>query len=119
MFFKLIVLFFAVFQIATAADIKITVVNKCNHTIWPGLQGNPRPTPAGFLLYAGQSRTLNIKGNTEAARIWARTGCSGTEGSTFKCVTGDCGNTVNCLGRGGEKPFSLAEFRLAKNGYDM
>lgn len=94
----------------TQASVNLIIENKCSFDIWPGLQGNPRPTPSGFKLSPGTSRTFPVADGIIAARVWARTGCKGTEGSTFKCETGDCGNTVNCLGRGGEKPMSLAEF---------
>lgn len=114
---KLIALFVVALQLATA-DNKITLVNKCGYTIWPGFQGNPMISPSGFVLPAGQSKTITLKDHTSAARIWARTGCTGNDGSTFKCQTGDCGNRIDCQGRGGAVPCSLAEFTLATNGYD-
>lgn len=47
-----------------------------------------------------------------AGRFWARTGCHFGRG---RCDTGDCGDSVECSGRGGAPPATLAEFTF--NGY--
>ncbi|XP_055344864.1 uncharacterized protein LOC129592765 [Paramacrobiotus metropolitanus] len=93
---------------------RIEIVNRCRETIWIGSQGNPLPFGGGFELGAGQTSVQNIAGNTNAGRIWARTGCQWNNGR-FVCQTGDCGAPPNnfgvqCGGIGGQPPASLAEF---------
>lgn len=84
------------------------------------------PDPSGFKLDAGwfslpggqisslpgKSRSISVPDGWKAGRIWARTGCNGQ----FNCETGNCGNSEQCSGRGGEPPASLAEFTLNGNG---
>lgn len=47
-----------------------------------------------------------------AGRFWARTYC---DVNTKHCLTGDCGNRLECGGNGGAPPASLVEITL--NGY--
>ncbi|PWA55024.1 Thaumatin [Artemisia annua] len=91
------------------------IINKCRHTIWPGiLTGADRPVlnPTGFMLKSGQSRTLRVPVSW-SGRLWGRTDC-GVDGSgRLVCVTADCGSgKVACEGRGAEPPATLAEFTL-------
>ena len=92
------------------------LVNKCRHTVWPGLLSGatspPLPT-TGFTLPSGKSRTL-IFPKSWSGRIWARTLCS-VDPTTrkFSCLTGDCGSgKVECAGAGAIPPATLAEFTL-------
>jgi len=103
---------------AVNAEVTITLINKCSFTIWPGILGNPLPSPSGFELQAGQSKDVKVADGWKSSRIWARTGCSGSDGADFHCQTGDCGNKVDCSGKGGEPPCSIAEFTLADNNMD-
>ena len=121
----MILVFFAMFALVSA-DTTITLINKCPHTIWPGLWGSPQPSIKGLkidgnqtlkqhskiqTLLAGKSIPIKIPTNWNAGRIWARTGCTGKEGSTFKCQTGDCGNRIQCQVTG-EKPATVAEWTM-------
>lgn len=51
--------------------------------------------------------------NDWAGRFWARTYC---DSRTKHCLTGDCGNRVECAGNGGAPPASLAEITLKGYG---
>ncbi|KAG4966956.1 hypothetical protein JHK87_032607 [Glycine soja] len=94
------------------------IVNKCRHTIWPGLLSGatspPLPT-TGFTLESGKSRTIKIP-KSWSGRIWARTLCGQDSDGKFSCATADCGSgKVECVG-GAKPPATLAEFTL--NGAD-
>lgn len=94
------------------------IVNKCRHTIWPGLLSGatspPLPT-TGFALSSGKSKTLTIP-KSWSGRIWARTLCGQGSDGKFSCETADCGSgKVECVG-GAKPPATLAEFTL--NGAD-
>ncbi|XP_062023366.1 thaumatin-like protein 1b [Rosa rugosa] len=95
------------------------IVNKCRHTIWPGvLSGaNSQPlSPTGFALKSGKSRTLSVP-KSWSGRMWARTLCSGSSPGNFSCLTADCGSgKIECAGSGAKPPATLAEFTL--NGAD-
>ena len=52
-------------------------------------------------------RTVQISDGW-GGRFWARTGCNGQG----HCVTGDCGNKLECNGAGGIPPVTLAEITL-------
>lgn len=102
-----------------------TVINRCPFTIWPGFHAiklSPLPHNGGWELASGKSTSFNVPRDLTSARVWARTGCS-RSGSTFSCDTGDCGPTVECQGRTGRPPASLAEFTLngagQKDYYDV
>ncbi|THF94112.1 hypothetical protein TEA_025339 [Camellia sinensis var. sinensis] len=91
------------------------IVNRCQHTIWPGiLIGANRTalTPTGFTLESGKSRTLTAP-KSWPGRFWARTLCSNDSSGKFSCVTADCGSgKVKCAGAGSIPPATLAEFTL-------
>ncbi|KAG4973709.1 hypothetical protein JHK87_030530 [Glycine soja] len=94
------------------------IVNKCRHTIWPGLLSGatspPLPT-TGFTLESGKSRIVKIP-KSWSGRIWARTLCGQDSDGKFSCATADCGSgKVQCVG-GAKPPATLAEFTL--NGAD-
>ncbi|CAG9807634.1 unnamed protein product [Chironomus riparius] len=84
--------------------------NNCPFTVWPGLLGNPgkeTPLRGGFQLNKYESKTFHV-GRGWGGRIWPRRDCDGNG----HCVSGDCGNKIECNGAGGVPPASLAEFTL-------
>lgn len=113
MTFLPVLLFFFFFQFSDAT-VTMKLVNKCPHAIWPGLHGRPMPDVTGLKMDAGQEHTLVVADGWTAGRIWARTGCTGEDGS-LHCQTGGCGNKIQCEGRTGATPCSLAEFTLNAN----
>ncbi|CAK9162086.1 unnamed protein product [Ilex paraguariensis] len=94
---------------------KFKIVNKCRHTIWPGiLTGANRPVlyPTGFVLNSGKSRTLSVP-RAWSGRLWARTLCALDSGGKLSCASADCGSgKVQCAGSGAIPPATLAEFTL-------
>lgn len=91
------------------------IVNRCWHTIWPGILTGANRTllsPTGFALKTGKSRTLNVP-HSWSGRLWARTLCSTDSAGKFSCATADCGSgQVPCSGAGAIPPATLAEFTL-------
>ncbi|XP_071692514.1 thaumatin-like protein 1b [Rutidosis leptorrhynchoides] len=113
-FFILTLIFtFSLFQVVHPTSFKI--VNRCRHTIWPGiLTGADRTVlnPTGFTLKPGQSRTLKVP-VAWSGRLWGRTDCTPDSTGRLTCITADCGSgKVECEGRGAEPPATLAEFTL-------
>ena len=101
-----------------AVDHTVTLVNNTGQTIWVGSQVNADGSKALTnlpTLQNGQSATITIP-ETAAPGHWrgtffARTGCTGVSGSTFRCAVGDCGvQAARCVT--GEQPASLAEFNF-------
>ncbi|CAG9840622.1 unnamed protein product [Diabrotica balteata] len=89
--------------------------NREGGPVWVGIQGNPghpHLEGGGFKLAQGQSRTIGAPDNW-AGRFWGRTWCD--DGSNH-CLTGDCGNRVQCNGAGGVPPASLAEITMKGAG---
>lgn len=112
-------LFLLLFAFSIFSEVQSTtfkMVNKCRHTVWPGiLTGADRPVlnPTGFVLKSGNSMTLEVP-RSWSGRVWGRTHCSGdpTTGK-FTCATADCGSgKVECAGAGAIPPATLAEFTL-------
>ncbi|KAK7243869.1 hypothetical protein RIF29_38682 [Crotalaria pallida] len=104
------------FSVSGVISTTFTLVNQCNHTVWPATATNaPSSSTTGFALESGDS--INITGpSTWNGRLWARTLCttvSTTNTSTFSCIAGDCGTgKVECSGNGATPPVTLAEFSL-------
>ncbi|MFJ4685200.1 glycosyl hydrolase [Streptomyces sp. NPDC091377] len=100
------------------ADRTVTFQNRTDSAIWVGstvnadgsavLTGLPKIDP-------GQSATITIPENSGAGhwrgKFFARQGCSGEDGSTFKCAVADCGPYADRCSTG-EQPASLAEFNF-------
>ncbi|CAH1954687.1 unnamed protein product [Acanthoscelides obtectus] len=108
--FRLVVL--ALFGAVGAVD--FVIQNKAGGMVWVGIQGNPgypHLENGGFQLNRGQSRTVRAPEKWEG-RIWPRTWC---DPKTKHCLTGDCGNKLQCAGAGGVPPASLAEIKLKGN----
>lgn len=113
-FLSLLIISFSLFSEVQSTTFKI--VNKCRHTVWPGiLTGADRApiNPTGFVLKSGKSKTLKMP-RAWSGRVWGRTLCSNDPFTgRFTCVTGDCGSgKVECAGAGAIPPASLAEFTL-------
>ncbi|XP_050297163.1 uncharacterized protein LOC126736704 isoform X2 [Anthonomus grandis grandis] len=97
------------------ATVTFTITNKDGGPIWVGIQGNPGKehlSNGGFKLEQGASKSLSAADDW-AGRFWSRTWCYEDRGN--HCLTGDCGNKVECAGAGGTPPATLIEFTL--NGY--
>ncbi|KAA8546093.1 hypothetical protein F0562_020456 [Nyssa sinensis] len=101
--------------IAEVESTKFKIVNKCRHTVWPGiLTGANRPpiNPTGFTLKSGKSKTLSMP-TSWSGRLWGRTLCSQDSTGKFSCETADCGSgKLACAGSGAIPPATLAEFTL-------
>ncbi|XP_057783193.1 thaumatin-like protein 1 [Salvia miltiorrhiza] len=98
-----------------------TFVNKCDHTVWPGIlsnAGSARLATTGFELPQGSSRTFTAPAGW-SGRFWGRTGCTFSH-SSGSCQTGDCGSgQAECNGAGATPPATLAEFTLGTGGLDF
>ncbi|KAJ8942403.1 hypothetical protein NQ318_014449 [Aromia moschata] len=91
------------------------IVNNEIGAIWVGIQGNADKSAlenGGFVLEAGASRTITAPEDW-AGRFWPRTWC---DTSNNHCLTGDCGDRLECQGNGGAPPASLAEITLKGAG---
>uniref|UniRef100_A0A5B6YK31 Putative thaumatin-like protein 1b n=1 Tax=Davidia involucrata TaxID=16924 RepID=A0A5B6YK31_DAVIN len=92
-----------------------TMVNKCDHTVWPGILSNAgiaQLSTTGFALQKGESKTITAP-SSWGGRFWGRTLCTEDSTGKFTCVTGDCGSgELDCAGRGAVPPATLAEFTL-------
>ncbi|XP_059314376.1 thaumatin-like protein 1b isoform X2 [Lycium ferocissimum] len=113
-FLSLLLITFSLFPEVQSTTFKI--VNKCHHTVWPGiLTGADRApvNPTGFVLKSGKSKTIKMPRGW-SGRVWGRTLCSNNPSTgKFTCLTGDCGSgKVECAGAGAIPPASLAEFTL-------
>lgn len=108
---------------AVAADtgrLFLTVVNHCPFTVWPAIQpnaGHPVLEKGGFALPTNSHRSFFPPSTRWSGRIWGRTGCYHHNDGKFSCVTGDCGNRLECNGLGGATPASLAQFDLHHGGH--
>ncbi|KAL1554430.1 thaumatin-like protein 1b [Salvia divinorum] len=113
LFLSLILINFSLFSEVESTTFKL--VNRCRHTIWPGiLTGADRPVlnPTGFALKSGRSRTLRAP-RLWSGRVWARTHCATDSTGKFSCATADCASgRVDCGGAGAIPPATLAEFTL-------
>jgi hypothetical protein len=49
---------------------------------------------------------------TKGGRFWVRTACNFAGNGQGHCVTGDCGNKLECNGAGGVRPVTLADITL-------
>jgi hypothetical protein len=103
---------------ARAQNRTFTFVNQCNESVSVGALGNPgkgNPNGGGWTLAAGASNSVSIASGW-AGRFWGRRGCSFNGSGQGSCLTGDCGNKLQCNGAGGIPPTSLAEFTLNGGG---
>ncbi|XP_060556310.1 uncharacterized protein LOC132716980 [Ruditapes philippinarum] len=83
---------------------RVTIVNRCSHTVWVGILGSNLIDQGGYTLNAGASRTSSLPPHW-SGRFWGKTGCHSN-----RCETGDCGGgKIQCNGAGGVPPATLAE----------
>ena len=95
--------------------------NKCNDTIYPGVQtnsGRPAFPTTGFQLQPGAEAQYRGVAGTWAGRIWPRHRCSpgGASDGGLSCASGDCAGRLECGGAGNQPPSTLAEFTLGGSG---
>ncbi|XP_022772640.1 pathogenesis-related protein 5-like [Durio zibethinus] len=84
-----------------------TVVNKCDHTVWPGILGNTQLDSTGFELPSGGSRSLQAPPGW-SGRFWGRTGCTSDQNTgQLTCQTG------------ASPPATLAEFTIGSGTQDF
>ncbi|GAA6030920.1 hypothetical protein JCM8097_008936 [Rhodosporidiobolus ruineniae] len=100
------------------AERTFTVKNSCEKTIWPALFTSVGTAPGqktGWEAKAGSSVSFQVD-DTWNGRIWARTDCDFSSGSTLPstCLTGGCNGGLVCatVGGTGVAPASLAEWNL-------
>ncbi|KDP44799.1 hypothetical protein JCGZ_01299 [Jatropha curcas] len=75
---------------------EVTIVNKCNTTIWPGfILATGQVNEEGFELKPEESGI--IKFNVGVALIWGRKGCSFDPSGRGNCTSGDCGGLLRCV----------------------
>lgn len=91
-------------------SIPLIIENRCAEDLWPGIgtQAGTGPGEGGFLLKAGDTRSLSVSDDWQG-RIWGRTNCSfnmegtrasnlnGHDGGGAACITGDCGGVLDCV----------------------
>nr|WIL60103.1 nodulation protein [Melilotus officinalis] len=110
--------FILAFSLCGAYGAKITFMNKCPYTVWPGTLTSaqkPQLSKTGFELASGKSDSVDVPSPWEG-RFWGRTGCSNNAGK-FSCATADCGSgQVACNGAGAVPPATLAELHVEANG---
>ncbi|KAL6517414.1 Thaumatin-like protein 1 [Orobanche minor] len=104
-----------------ASGAKITFVNNCGYTVWPGIlanAGSPNFDSTGFELSPYSTRAFTAPAGW-SGRFWGRTGCIFSE-SGGSCRTGDCGSgRVECNGAGAAPPATLADITLVTGGLDF
>lgn len=76
--------------------IPLTITNKCDSTIWPGIatQAGRGPGTGGFELAQGKSKDLWVSWDWQG-RVWGRTNCT-VNGDSCSCKTGDCFGMLDC-----------------------
>lgn len=104
-------LIFLALSLYTEANVNFEISNREPGPIWVGIQGNPghaHLNGGGFTLNQGQTVTVSAPDNW-AGRFWPRTWC---DPNSKHCLTGDCGNKLQCNGAGGNPPATLVEITL-------
>ena len=90
--------------------------------MWPGVYstGTSPLSTTGFSLEKNESKILKAPASW-TGRFWGRTYCTEDSSGNFSCITGDCGSgKLECSGRTGALPATLAEFALSGfNGLDF
>lgn len=110
-------------QTRQSSGTQLVVRNSCESTIWPGLltQSGNGPGTNGFALSSGTQRSFIVSEDWQG-RVWGRTNCSFNGGGTSStpCGTGDCGNTISCIGTVSnlaERQRYIADDRLGRSAY--
>jgi len=112
---------------APSQDHTITVINKCDESIWigavfeggkPFLPVNDGPPLWGsgdmpsWEIPAGEERSLDVPFGWLAGQFIPRTGCTGS-GDTLNCQVGGCGGFLNCGTKGkGADNSTVVEFTM-------
>jgi len=112
-------LFLTIFSPSQA--LTFTFVNNCPYTVWPAIIPNggfPVLSSSGFELRHFTHFSIPVPDTHWAGRAWARTGCS-TTNNKFSCLTGDCGNSLQCHGAGGSPPATLVQFDVHHGNKDF
>ncbi|KAK3033951.1 hypothetical protein RJ639_034115 [Escallonia herrerae] len=117
-------LFFTFVTLTTSANpgFILTVVNNCPYPIWPAIQpnaGHPVLERGGFALAPLTHRSFPAPAQHWSGRLWGRTGCTTHANGRLSCATGDCGGLLECDGRGGAPPATLAQFSLHHGHTDL
>ncbi|XP_033758652.1 pathogenesis-related protein 5-like [Pecten maximus] len=91
-----------------SASHQFYVENHCSYPVWAAAFGNNGQTPlgGGWKMNPGDRRQFTVVDHWNG-RIWGRTHCT----ESGQCQTGDCGG-LQCNGRTGRPPATLAEFTL-------
>ncbi|KAG5876489.1 hypothetical protein JTB14_023521 [Gonioctena quinquepunctata] len=95
--------------LSTVCGVEFQITNKELGGIWVGIQGDsekPSLKNGGFLLESGATISINSSDDW-AGRFWARSYCFDNH-----CLTGDCGNGIECKGEAGAPPATLVEITL-------
>ncbi|XP_069115037.1 uncharacterized protein [Argopecten irradians] len=93
---------------ACSATHTFIIENRCSYNVWAAVFGNNGQTPlgGGWKMYPGARKEFTVPDHWNG-RIWGRTHCT----ESGQCQTGDCGG-LQCNGRTGRPPATLAEFTL-------
>ncbi|KAM1565179.1 hypothetical protein PS2_039180 [Malus domestica] len=103
--------------VSVSSATTLTMHNKCNHPVWPGIQpsaGQPLLARGGFTLPPNKAYTLHLP-RLWSGRFWGRHGCAFDASGRGRCATGDCGGNLFCSGLGGTPPATLAEITLGND----
>ncbi|RZC48115.1 hypothetical protein C5167_041077 [Papaver somniferum] len=109
-----LVSFLLILNVAGVFSATFAVINKCRQTVWPGILSTAISSlnTTGFPLQKDESRIITVP-SSWSGRFWGRTNCSQNSTGYFSCISGDCGSgKVECSGRSGKPPTTLAEFAL-------
>ncbi|CAN1231016.1 Osmotin-like protein [Linum grandiflorum] len=121
--YAVVSLLFLLTPTQSTSPLTITLVNNCPFTVYPAIQpsaGSPiLQNGGGFPLHHFTHRSFPAPNHHWSGRIWARTGCSHTPDNKFRCLTGDCGNRLECNGLGGATPATLVQFSLHHGSGDF
>lgn len=105
-------------KITNSTSINPLYVAGYTHDDTPPKYSGPGPFNGknGIAMKPGETQVYQVPAGWNG-RIWARAGCTGTDGS-LQCSTGDCGPNIDCDGHTGVAPATLAEFTLDWNNQD-
>ncbi|XP_057799160.1 thaumatin-like protein [Salvia miltiorrhiza] len=96
---------------------QLIVVNNCNGSIWPGIQGGAGQrtlSDGGFLLSSGGEVAIDVP-EKWSGRLWGRQFCNFDSNGKGSCVTGDCSGQLRCQGMGGAPPATVVEMTLGSS----
>lgn len=89
------------------STVPLRITNNCREVLYPAVltQTGTGPDVSGFRLAPGDTKPQNVSADWRG-RVWARTNCTFDANSTVPssgqggaaCLTGDCGQFVECQG---------------------